>query len=161
MLEVRYVGSKGTDLLEARAFNQGYDSERPDTPDHIFERFNQAYVAAGSPNGALNAGATARERGVGRAFGFANTTLGGLLDYNLANATGQVIGFEARTPVLGFNVPEAVLLANTGRSLYNSIQFNLMKRMSRRRAVPRRLHLLTVQGHEFGRSRQHGGRRQA
>ena len=25
MLEVRYVGSKGTELLEARAFNQGYD----------------------------------------------------------------------------------------------------------------------------------------
>ena len=25
MLEVRYVGSKGTQLLEARAFNQGYD----------------------------------------------------------------------------------------------------------------------------------------
>ena len=130
MLEVRYVGSKGTDLLEARAFNQGYDLNDPSTPDHIFERFNQAYVAALSPNGALNEGATARARGVGRAFGFANATLGGLLDYNLANANGQVIGFEARTPVLGFNVPEAVLLANTGRSLYNSIQLNLMKRMS-------------------------------
>ena len=56
MLEVRYVGSKGTDLLEALAFNQGYDLNAADTPDHIFERFNQAYVAAGSPNGALNAG---------------------------------------------------------------------------------------------------------
>ena len=72
MLEVRYVGSKGTKLLEARAFNQGYDLNAADTPDYIFERFNQAYVAAGSPNGALNAGATARERGVGRAFGFPN-----------------------------------------------------------------------------------------
>jgi hypothetical protein len=130
LLEVRYVGSKGADLLEARAFNQGYDLNDSSTPDHIFERFNQAYLAAGSPNGALNAGATARARGVGRAFGFANTSLGGALDYNLANATGQVIGFEARTPVLGFNVPEAVLLSNTGRSLYNSIQLNLMKRMS-------------------------------
>ena len=130
MAEVRYVGSKGTDLLEALAFNQGYDLNSPDTPDHIFERFNQAYVAAGSPNGALNAGATARERGVGRAFGFANTALGGMLDYNLANAGGAVIGFEARTPILGFNVPEALLLGNSGRSLYNSVQFGLSKRMS-------------------------------
>jgi hypothetical protein len=130
MIEVRYVGSKGSDLLEARAFNQGYDLNAADTPDHIFERFNQAYVAAGSPNGPLNPGATARQRGVGRAFGFANPTLGGMLDYNLANAGGAVIGFEARTPILGFNVPEAVLLGNTGRSLYNSIQFILARRMS-------------------------------
>lgn len=43
MVDVRYVGSRGTDLLEARAFNQGYDLNSSDTPDHIFERFNQAY----------------------------------------------------------------------------------------------------------------------
>jgi hypothetical protein len=130
MVEVRYVGSKGTDLLEALAFNQGYDLNSPETPDHIFERFNQAYVAALSPNGPLNAGATARERGVGKAFGFANASLGGMLDYNLANASGAVIGFEARTPILGFNVPEALLLSNTGRSRYDSVQFGLTKRMS-------------------------------
>jgi hypothetical protein len=130
LIEVRYVGSKGSDLLEAIAFNQGYDLNSPDTPDHIFERFNQAYVAAGSPNGALNAGATARARGVGKAFGFPNSALGGALDYNLANTTGAVINFEARTPVLGFNVPEALLLGNTGRSLYNSVQFTFAKRMS-------------------------------
>jgi hypothetical protein len=130
MLEVRYVGSKGSKLMEASAFNQGYDLNSSDTPDHIFERFNQAYVAAGSPNGGLNSGATARERGVGRAFGFANSAAGGMIDYNLANASGGLIGFEARTPVLGFNVPEAVLLGNSGRSLYNSMQLNLAKRMS-------------------------------
>ena len=130
MLEVRYVGSKGSKLMEARAFNQGYDLNSSEAPDHIFERFNRAYVAAGSPNGPLNAGATARERGVGRAFGFPNAAVGNFLDYNLANAAGALIGFEARTPVLGFNVPEAVLLANTGRSLYNSLQMNLAKRMA-------------------------------
>jgi hypothetical protein len=130
-LEVRYVGSKGTDLLEARAFNQGFDFNDPATPDYIFKRFNDAYVAAGSPNGPLNAAAaTERARGAGRAFGFPNSTLGGMIDYNLANATGTVIGFEARAPILGFNIPEAVLLANTGRSLYNSVQLNLLKRMS-------------------------------
>jgi hypothetical protein len=129
-IEVRYVGSKGHELLEARAFNQGYDLNDPNTPDYLFERFNQAYVAAGSPNGALNAGATARARGVGRAFGFNNATLGGMLDYNLANSTGAVIGFEARGPILGFNIPEAVLLDNTGRSLYHSLQVNFLRRMS-------------------------------
>jgi hypothetical protein len=53
-----------------------------------------------------------------------------MLDYNLANASGAVIGFEARTPILGFNVPEALLLTNSGRSIYNSIQLGLTKRMS-------------------------------
>jgi hypothetical protein len=131
MVEVRYVGSRGTDLLESRAFNQGYDLNAADTPDYIFERFNQAYVAAGSPNGALNPGSTARARGLGRAFGFPNTSLGGMIDYNLANTAGAVIGFEARGPILGFNVPEAVILSNTGRSEYNSLQLSVAKRMSR------------------------------
>ncbi len=130
MVEVRYVGSMGNDLLEARAFNQGFDLNSPETPDYIFERFNQAYLAAGSPNGPLNEGNNARARGVGKAFGFANPARGGALDYNLANAGGAIIGFEARTPILGFNVPEAVVLGNTGRSRYNSIQFGLTKRMS-------------------------------
>jgi hypothetical protein len=124
MIEVRYVGSRGADLLESIAFNQGYEINAADTPDYILERFNNAYVAAGSPNGPLNAGTTARARGLGRAFGFPNPSLDGMIDYNLANASGSVIGFEARTPVLGFNVPEAVILGNTGRSIYNSIQFS-------------------------------------
>ena len=130
MIEVRYVGSSGRSLLEARSFNQGYDLNAPSTPDHIFERFNQAYVASGSPLGPLNAGATARERGVGKAFGFPNAARGGVLDYNLANATGALITFEARGPILGFDVPEAVLLANTGHSQYHSLQTNFAKRLS-------------------------------
>jgi hypothetical protein len=129
-VEVRYVGSKGQKLLEARAFNQGYYLNTPDVPDYIFERFNQAYVAAGSPNGSLNSGATARARGLGRSFGFPNSALGGIIDNNLANAAGNVIGFEARGPILGFNIPEAVLLDNTGRSLYNSVQVSFLRRMS-------------------------------
>jgi hypothetical protein len=131
LVEVRYVGTKGTDLLEARAFNQGYDFNDPATPDYIFKRFNDAYAGAGSPNGPLNSGSTERARGAGRAFGFANPSLGGMIDYNLANAAGALIGFEARAPILGFNIPEAVLLANTGRSMYNSVQMNLLRRMSK------------------------------
>ena len=72
MFEARYVHTRGQNLLQALAFNQGFDLNDPSTPDHIFERFNQAYIAAGAPNGALNAGSTARERGLGKAFGFAN-----------------------------------------------------------------------------------------
>ena len=109
----------------------GFDLNDPNTPDYIFERFNRAYVAAGSPNGALNAGTTARQRGVGRAFGFPNATLGGMIDYNLANASGAVITFEGRSPFLGFDVPEAIMLGNSAYSNYHSAQFSVTKRLSR------------------------------
>jgi len=156
LFEARYVGTRGEKLLQALAFNQGFDLNDPATPDHIYERFNQAYLAAGAPNGALGAGATARERGLGRAFGFANpfraggaaTCAGGVLggvagaplDLNLANPLtcsgstlggGQVINFEARVPVLGFNVPEALVLRSNGDSVYHGAQFSLTKRLSR------------------------------
>src|SRR5688572_15476126 len=129
MFEARYVGTKGKNLLIATALNQGFDLNDPATPDHIFERFNQAYVAAGSPNGALNPGSTARARGLGRAFGFFNSVTG-QTDLNLANAAGAVINFEARVPILGFNVPEALLLQSIGYSDYHGGQFSLTKRLS-------------------------------
>ena len=88
-------------------------------------------MAAGSPNGPLNSGATARERGLGKAFGFPNSTLNGMIDYNLANAGGAVITFEGRSPFLGFDVPEAVLLGNSAFSNYHAAQLGLMKRFSR------------------------------
>ena len=156
MFEARYVHTRGQNLLQSLAFNQGFDLNDPSTPDHIYERFNQAYLAAGAPNGPLNAGSTARERGIGKAFGFANpfrvggaaTCAGGALggvagapiDLNLANAItcsgstlggGQVINFEARVPVLGFNVPEALLLRSNGASTYHGAQFGLTQRLSR------------------------------
>ena len=130
LFEARYVGTMGKNLLVATALNQGFDLNDPNTPDHIFERFNQAYVAAGAPNGALNAGSTARARGLGRAFGFLNTVTG-QTDLNLSAANGTFIGFEARVPVLGFNVPEALLLQSKGYSNYHGGQFSLTKRMSR------------------------------
>ncbi len=155
MFEARYVGTKGKNLLIAKALNQGFDLNDPNTPDHIYERFNQAYVAAGSPNGALNAGTTARARGTGRAFGFANPYLAGgtascsagvltingatAIDNNVSNPLScdvnslrnNVINFEARVPILGFNVPEALLLQSVGTSDYHGAQFSLTKRLSR------------------------------
>ena len=130
LFEARYVGTAGRNLLQATALNQGFDLNDPNTPDHIFERFNQAYIAAGSPNGALNSGSTARERGLGRAFGFLNSVLG-RTDLNLANANGALINFEARTPVLGFNVPEALILRSDAYSNYHGGQFSLTKRFSK------------------------------
>ena len=114
----------------ATALNQGFDLNDPNTPDHIYERFNQAYLAAGSPNGPLNAGSTARARGTGLAFGFLNTATG-QTDLNLSSANGTFINFEARVPILGFNVPEALLLQSKGDSDYKGAQFSLTKRMSR------------------------------
>ena len=131
LVEVRYVGSKGTKLLQATSFAQGFDLNDPNTPDFIYERFNRAYVAAGNPLGPLNAGSTARTRGLGRAFGFPNATLGGLVDLNLANPTGAVITFEGRSPFLGFDVPEAILLGNSAYSTYHSAQLSVTKRLSR------------------------------
>ncbi|HVF47231.1 MAG TPA: hypothetical protein VNA17_06675, partial [Pyrinomonadaceae bacterium] len=130
LVEARYVGTKGKNLLVATALNQGFDLNDPNTPDHIYERFNQAYVAVGSPNGALNAGTTARARGTGRAFGFLNTVTG-QTDLNLSAANGTYINFEARVPILGFNVPEALLLQSRGASDYHGAQFSLTKRLSR------------------------------
>lgn len=130
LVEARYIGTAGRKLLIATALNQGFDLNDASTPDHIFERFNQAYLASGAPNGPLNAGSTARERGVGKAFGFLNTVTG-RIDNNLANAAGQVINFEARVPILGFNVPEALLLQSRGYSNYHGAQFSLTKRLSK------------------------------
>ncbi len=130
LFEARYIGTAGRNLLQATALNQGYDLNDPNTPDHIYERFNLAYVAAGSPNGALNSGSTARERGLGRAFGFLNTVTG-QVDLNLSAANGTYINFEARVPILGFNVPEALLLKSNAYSDYHGGQFSLTKRFSK------------------------------
>jgi len=42
-----------------------------------------------------------------------------------------VITFEGRSPFLGFDVPEAILLGNSAFSDYHSAQFSLTKRLSR------------------------------
>ncbi|HZG54854.1 MAG TPA: carboxypeptidase regulatory-like domain-containing protein, partial [Pyrinomonadaceae bacterium] len=57
LLEARYVGTKGTKLLQAKALNQVYDLNDPATPDYIFARFNQAYTAAQRGNPASLRGA--------------------------------------------------------------------------------------------------------
>jgi Carboxypeptidase regulatory-like domain len=143
LLEARYVGTKGTKLLQALAFNQGYDLNDPRTPEYILKRFNDAYDAAYQgalsrgenvatifPNGQLRNASTQRERGRGIAFGFPNSATGQAIDYNLSNPT-TYIGFEARGPILGFNIPEALLLESSANSIYHGLQVGVTKRFSK------------------------------
>lgn len=135
MFEVRYAGTKGTKLLQAIAFNQGYDLNDPATPDYVYERFNRVYLASGAPRGPLNPGATARERGLGKAFGFPDP-LTGQVNLNFGRpaptaTTSAMIPFEARAPILGFNIPEALLLQSNGNSVYHGLQMALNRRFAR------------------------------
>jgi hypothetical protein len=141
LMEARYLGTKGTKLLQATAFNQSFDLNDPNTPDQIFGRMVNAYAAAynaevartGNPNvlrGPLNPGSTYREQGRGVAFGFPNSATGTAVDYNVTNPAGAVLTFEARGPIMGFNIPEAVLLQSSANSIYHAMQLNLTKRLS-------------------------------
>jgi hypothetical protein len=175
LFEARYVGTKGTKLLQATAFNQSFDLNNPNTPSQIFKRFNDAYNAAyqavlartrlTNPNvdpntilrGPLRNASSERERGRGIAFGFPNPLLAGTrtlcangapnvtgstpIDYNLstpltcsaANVAGggAILPFEARGPIMGFNIPEAVLLQSSANSIYNALQLSLTQGLAR------------------------------
>jgi hypothetical protein len=147
LIEARYIGTKGTKLLQASAFNQGYDLNDPNAPDHIFGRLNSAYNAAyqaeflrtGNPSvlrGPLGATGTQRQRGAGVAFGFPNSVTGQSVDYNMMRPAATlsdtvIIPFEARGPILGFNIPEAVRLESSANSIYHAMQLNFSKRVSR------------------------------
>ena len=156
-IETRYVGTHGQQLLLAVGFNQAYDLNDASTPDHIFERLNQAYSQAGNPNGPLREGATARERGCGIAFGVTVTSpglqpsipgfpyplgptcpgaLGSFFDYNFDTANGpntatDLINTALRVPYLGFDPVEAIMLQSRGYSIYHSGQVNIAKRFSK------------------------------
>jgi hypothetical protein len=167
MVEARYVGTKGTKLLQAQAFNQGFDMNDSRTPDYVFKRFNDAYDAAyqaefrrtGNANilrGPLRTATSQRERGRGIAYGFQNPLLAGQslcangalnanantpVDYNLTTAItctaanvaggGAVMPFEAKGVILGFNIPEALLLESSANSIYHGLQLGLTKRFSK------------------------------
>jgi hypothetical protein len=134
VFEARYVGTKGTKLLQARPLNQPFDLNDANAPDVIFARLNAAYEEARAFNPslpALRSGATARERGRGIIYCFPNSRLGGAVDCNLSNAAGAAINFEARSFFLGLNTPEAPILESNGSSIYHGAQFNLNRRVSR------------------------------
>ncbi|MGH9941639.1 MAG: carboxypeptidase regulatory-like domain-containing protein [Pyrinomonadaceae bacterium] len=123
VVEARYVGTKGTKLLQAVGFNQPYDLNDPNTPDHIFRRLNDAYERAfravlarepgrtpqGTLNGPLRQGVSERERGRGIAYGGANDALDGVLGNLVTRPNGEVVSggrfdFNIADPFTRFNV---------------------------------------------------------
>jgi hypothetical protein len=153
VVEARYLGSRGQNLLLAVGFNQPYDLNSLSTPDYIFKRLNDAYVQAGSPQGALRTGAVSeRQRGCGISFGNvvtitpnpgfpypfgpACTAIAGNFDYNLDRGPAigdarDIINAELRVPYLGFDPTDAVMLQSRGYSIYHSGSVNASKRLSR------------------------------
>lgn len=152
VFEARYVGTRGQQLLVAVGFNQPYDLNDPNTPDYIFARLNAACES--SPGCLLPPavpGQSARVRGASTAsnngaFGACNPAFAGVagyapclngfggFDYNLnpdfANSRG-IISPDVRTPYLGLDGTDAIILQSRGYSFYHAGQFNLSRRFSK------------------------------
>lgn len=111
VVEARYVGTRGVKLLVGVGFNQPYDLNDPNTPDHIFKRLNDAYdlyrqgasrlrppnptvVGVNPPNlPALRTGVSERERGRGIVYGSRNSNaLGNMLDTMQVNGLLNALG---------------------------------------------------------------------
>jgi hypothetical protein len=159
MLEVRYVGTKGTRLLNALALAQSWDLNSADAPDSVFQRLNDAYVRGNSPRGALGSqtltpqmmaacgNRTACLQGVGLAYGFNWPTgtgvgnqdfgpLAGVFDMNLALTTVQITN-NTTNAIIPFE-PRAVFLglnvpeAIILKSTGNSIYHGLQTNFTKR-----------------------------
>lgn len=178
VLEVRYAGSKGTRLLNALALAQSYDLNDPNTPDYIFARLNQAYLAGGAPRGPLGSGSIPATdpgtgaplpanpcpgnqpsclAGVGRAFGFywgtaAGAPLTGIFDLNLGQPF--TAGVTASTNVIIPFEPRAAFLglnvpeAIILKSTGNSIYHGLQTSLTKRFSRGLQFHV----GYTFSRS---------
>lgn len=156
VVESRYVGTRGQQLLLAVGFNQAYDLNDPSTPDYIFERLNRAYLTSDRANNfPLNPGSTARQRGCGIAFGNGLLSVvaplagfpypfgpscaafNGSFDYNFdayadpLNFGTDLIETELRVPYLGLDPVESIQLQSRGYSFYHAAQLNISKRFSK------------------------------
>ncbi|MCO6512689.1 MAG: TonB-dependent receptor [Aridibacter famidurans] len=155
-VEARYVGTKGQNLLLAIGFNQPYDLNDPNTPDYIYKRINDALTAV-FPGAlpALMPGQTERDRGTTtsnssqRAFGACNPVYAGSaghlpcvgvlgaggVDLNLSSFDFEgpraIISALVRTPYLGFDPTDAVILKSIGYSIYHSGQLTVTRRFSK------------------------------
>lgn len=121
MLEMRYVGTKGTRLLNALALAQSWDLNDPIAPDSVFQRLNDAYVRGGATRGALGSqvltpamtaacdGRAACLQGAGLAYGF---------DWPTGTGTGnQNFGALAGTFDLNLAMPTPLITNNTVNAL--------------------------------------------
>jgi Carboxypeptidase regulatory-like domain len=154
VIEARYVGTRGQQLLLAVGFNQAYDLSDPSTPDFIFKRLNTAYEKFFGTGLLPTTARNERERGCGVVFGAPVVVPPSnfpaafpfpvgpqcpgqprLFDYNLTSLGLTDVGAafidpELRTPYLGFDPVDAVMLQSRGYSIYHAGQFNLVKRLS-------------------------------
>jgi hypothetical protein len=175
MLEMRYVGTKGTALLNALALAQSWDLNQPDAPNSVYQRLNDAYVRAGSPRGALGSQTVTAEmqaicgnrsaclQGVGLAYGFNWPTgtgagnqdfgpLAGQFDMNLGLKTDQIQN-NTTNAIIPFE-PRAVFLginvpeAIILKSTGNSIYHGLQTSFTKRFSHGLQFHA----GYTFSRS---------
>jgi len=150
VVEARYVGTRGQNLLLAVGFNQPYDLNDPNTPDYIYRRLNDAFGGSLPPR---MPGVSERQRGASRsltdvrAFGGCNIAFAGVpgytpcnngtggIDLNLTSANFDepraIISADVRVPFLGFDPTDAVILQSRGYSFYHSGQLNVTKRFTR------------------------------
>ncbi len=155
VIEARYVGTRGQNLLLAVGFNQPYDLNDPNTPDYIYGRLNDAYQAAGGLLPPRAPGLSERIRGMTtsedgdgrRAFGACNRAFAGVPGYipcnggfggiDLNGSSDQfrnifaLIAADVRVPYLGFDPTDAVILQSRGYSIYHSAQLNVSRRLSK------------------------------
>ncbi len=158
IVEARYVGTRGQNLLLAVGFNQPYDLNDPNTPDHIFGRLNTAcLITLGCTLPPTMPGVSQRDRGRSRttgtgpndfnpgAFGACNVVfagvagylpcVGGGIDLNLTPADFSqprgIIAANLRVPYLGLDPTDSVILQSRGYSFYHSGQLNVSKRFTK------------------------------
>ena len=117
--EVRYVGSRGVDLLLATALNEPWDLNDPNAPQFVKDRITRAFRAGGGTVSAQDPNALG--------YGYINPATG-RADNNRGPA-GEIPS-EARAELMGFNDAEALLLQSRGRSNYQGLQFEITKRLS-------------------------------
>lgn len=153
-IEARYVGTRGQNLLLAVGFNQPYDLNDPNTPDYIYGRLNDALTAV-FPDllPPRIPGQSERDRGMTtsstqvRAFGACNPAFAGNPNYAPCNGGAggidlnltsfdfdtprAIIDASVRTPYLGLDPTDAVILQSRGYSIYHSGQFNVSRRFSK------------------------------
>jgi hypothetical protein len=152
VIETRYVGSRGQNLLLAVGFNQPYDLNDPNTPDYIFKRLNDTYAATNQAAGQLRTGVSERLRGAGIIYGGCNFAFlpnpfsfpscfdnpqdninHPAFDYNVGEPAARraIVPAELRVPYLGFDPQDAIILQSRGYSIYHSGQLNVTRRFSK------------------------------
>ncbi len=147
VVEARYVGTRGQQLLLAVGFNQPYDLNDPTTPEYIYARLNRARGIAAVPGVSERTLGTTTAADDPRSFGACSNVFVGVpgfipcgggfgsVDRNISSSNFELpnalIAGDVRVPYLGFDPTDAIILKSIGYSIYHSGQFSLTKRFNR------------------------------